>query len=59
MENSNKNYVAKAFLSCSLRSEDRKFVILVSDILKSFNIQPFGTVEMLTASPENTVTSNL
>lgn len=57
MENSNKNYVAKAFLSCSLRSEDRKFVILVSDILKSFNIQPFGTVGMLTASPENTVTS--
>ena len=47
------NYKAKAFLSCSLREEDRNFVDLVANILKHYQIEPFGTVGKYDASPEN------
>ena len=47
------NYVAKAFLSCSLRQEDRPFIEFVEKILKAHKIQPFGTVGLYSASPIN------
>ncbi|PKP01184.1 MAG: hypothetical protein CVU11_16040 [Bacteroidetes bacterium HGW-Bacteroidetes-6] len=50
-----KKYAAKAFVSCSLRTEDENFVNYVCRILDSHNIQPFGTVGKFAASPENPV----
>ena len=38
------NYVASAFVSCSLRSEDEPFVNLIEQILDRHRIKPFGTV---------------
>ncbi|MBK6545787.1 MAG: hypothetical protein IPG12_11020 [Saprospiraceae bacterium] len=46
-------YLAKAFVSCSLRKEDNKFVDLVANILHHYQILPFGTVGMYEASAEN------
>jgi nucleosome binding factor SPN SPT16 subunit len=43
----------KAFLSCSLRVEDKPFIDLVESILLANNIIPFGTVGKYSASPEN------
>ncbi len=48
-------YFAKAFVSCSLRTEDKPFVDFVCSILKAYNIKPFGTVGKFSASPENPV----
>ncbi|MFN8335318.1 MAG: hypothetical protein U0U09_09325 [Cyclobacteriaceae bacterium] len=45
--------VAKAFISCSLREEDKPFIDLVEEILRKHNIEPFGTVGKYSASPEN------
>lgn len=50
-----KKYVARAFVSCSLRPEDEPFVNYVCQILDSHNIQPIGTVGKFSASPENPV----
>ena len=50
-------YYARAFVSCSLRDEDRPFVDFVCSILESYHIQPFGTVGKLYAAPENPVVS--
>jgi len=46
----------KAFVSCSLREEDRDFIEQVCGILKEHDLIPFGTVGMFSASPENPVT---
>ena len=43
----------KAFVSCSLRQEDRQFVEFVESILKENGIEPFGTVGRYSASPVN------
>lgn len=51
------NYIATAFLSCSLRKEDRPFVNYVEQILKANYIKPIGTVGYHSASPESTATS--
>ncbi|MBX9781006.1 MAG: toll/interleukin-1 receptor domain-containing protein [Chitinophagaceae bacterium] len=52
---SEKQYVASAFVSCSLRAEDQPFVEYVCQILDAHNIRPFGTVGKFSASPENPV----
>lgn len=43
----------KAFISCSLRDEDKPFIDIVEDILKKHGIEPFGTVGKYSAAPEN------
>ncbi len=48
-----KKYAATAFVSCSLRHEDKPFVNYIEKILKAYNIKPFGTVGKYSASPEN------
>ncbi len=48
-------YAAKAFVSCSLRPEDEKFVNFICKILRAYNIEPFGTVGKFSASPENPI----
>lgn len=45
----------KAFISCSLREEDKPFVDFIERILKSHKIMPFGTVGKYSTSPENPV----
>jgi hypothetical protein len=45
----------KAFVSCSLRHEDKTFVDFVESILLSNGIEPFGTVGRYSASPTNPV----
>ena len=50
-------YHARAFVSCSLRNEDKPFVDFVCSILEAYRIQPFGTVGKLYAAPENPVVS--
>ncbi|MBQ2186967.1 MAG: toll/interleukin-1 receptor domain-containing protein [Bacteroidales bacterium] len=50
-----KEYYAKAFVSCSLRDEDRPFVDFVCSILEAYHIKPFGTVGKFSASPENPI----
>lgn len=46
-------YVARAFLSCSLRPEDKPFIDFVERILLSHGIEPVGTVGKYSASPTN------
>jgi len=46
-------YVATAFVSCSLRQEDKEFIELVEAILHQHQIKPFGTVGMYSAAPIN------
>lgn len=48
------NYLARAFLSCSLRTEDKPFIDFINRILKAYNIEPFGTVGKFSAAPTNT-----
>lgn len=45
------NYKGKAFISCSVRNEDAKFVDFVERILKSNSIEPIGTVGWHSVSP--------
>lgn len=47
------NFIATAFVSCSLRSEDKPFIDLIERILEKHQIQPIGTVGRYTAAPEN------
>jgi hypothetical protein len=48
------NFVATAFLSCSLRPEDSPFIELVEKILIAHKIKPIGTVGKFSAAPTNT-----
>jgi hypothetical protein len=53
-QNNQTNFVATAFLSCSLRTEDKQFVEYIERILVAHRIKPFGTVGLFSASPTNT-----
>lgn len=55
MQTNQPHYIAQAFVSCSLRTEDRKFVNFVANIIHHFQIRPFGTVGLYDASVENPV----
>lgn len=46
-------FLANAFVSCSLRPEDRPFIEFVERILTVHQLQPFGTVGRYDAAPEN------
>jgi len=46
-------YRGRAFLSCSLRDEDSRFIEGIENILKAHDIEPFGTVGKYSASPTN------
>lgn len=50
-----KKYWANAFISCSLNVHDKPFVDYVCRILKALGVQPFGTVGLFSASPENPI----
>lgn len=52
-DNLQTQYIARAFVSCSLRQEDKPFIDYVENILLAYNIEPFGTVGRYSASPEN------
>jgi hypothetical protein len=43
----------RAFISCSLRSEDMAFVGLIEKIVKAHHLIPFGTVGKYSAAPLN------
>lgn len=45
----------KAFISCSLRSQDARFVTFIERYLHQNGIEPFGTVGRNAASPQNPV----
>lgn len=53
VDNENKQFAARAFLSCSLREEDKPFIEFVERILIAHNIEAFGTVGKFSATPEN------
>jgi len=55
MQDNQINYIASAFVSCSLRKEDSQFMNFVANILHHFQIKPFGTVGLFDASTENPV----
>ena len=58
VENTPQNeYYARAFVSCSLRAEDKPFVDFICSILEAYHIKPFGTVGKFCAAPENPVVS--
>lgn len=48
------NFIATAFLSCSLRQEDRLFVNFIERILKAHYIKPIGTVGYYSSAPTST-----
>jgi hypothetical protein len=48
-------FLATAFVSCSLRSEDKPFIEFVEQILINHQLLPFGTVGRYSAAPENPV----
>lgn len=48
----NNTFRPKAFISCSLRNEDKDFVDLVINITKDLGFDPFGTVGKYEASPK-------
>ena len=50
----NIDYVATAFISCSLRTEDKPFIDFVEKILIKHKIKSIGTVGKYSASPINT-----
>lgn len=50
-------YYAKAFVSCSLRTEDEPFVDFICSILDAHHIKPYGTVGKFSVSPENPIIS--
>jgi len=52
----------RAFISCSLRSEDKPFVEFVEGLVQAHGFEPFGTVGKYAASPQppaNTMRENL
>lgn len=48
------NYSANAFVSCSLRPDDKDFIEFVESILRCHGIEPYGTVGRYSAAPTNT-----
>ena len=42
----------KAFISCSLREEDKHFINFIIRIVQRFGFQPFGTVGMFAQEPK-------
>lgn len=54
MSNTNTDFLATAFVSCSLRDEDRDFVSYIEQILIEHRIKPIGTVGLFSAAPVNT-----
>jgi len=50
----NTTYLARAFISCSLRTEDKPFIEFIERILMAYKILPFGTVGKFSAAPTNT-----
>lgn len=54
MSNTNADFLATAFISCSLRDEDRDFVGYIEQILIEHRIKPIGTVGLFSAAPVNT-----
>lgn len=46
-------YIASAFISCSLRPEDKPFIDFIERILKAHRIAPVGTVGLFSAAPMN------
>jgi hypothetical protein len=53
-ESSQKENIATAFISCSLRKDDRPFIDYIERILKLHKIEPIGTVGHYSAAPINT-----
>ena len=53
-QNNQQSYVATAFLSCSLRQEDKAFVNFIERILHAHYIQPTGTVGYFSSAPTST-----
>ena len=53
MDNSYQVRLPLAFISCSLRDEDRHFTNWVVKLTAQFGFQPFGTVGLLSASPNS------
>lgn len=51
------NFRARAFISCSLRYEDKPFIDFIERILIAHFIEPFGTVGKYSAHPENPAVS--
>lgn len=51
--NTNLPIHGKAFISCSLREEDRPFIQMVERILNHYKFEPFGTVGLFSAAPMN------
>ena len=47
------SYLATAFVSCSLRHEDKPFINLIERILIQHRIKPIGTVGLYDVSPLN------
>jgi hypothetical protein len=47
-------FIASAFVSCSLRPQDKPFVDFIESILRSCKVKPFGTVGKYSAAPINT-----
>lgn len=46
-------FIVNAFVSCSLRPEDKPFIDMVENILERNGIQPIGTVGKYSAAPMN------
>lgn len=53
-QNNQQNPIATAFLSCSLRQEDRPFVKFIEQILQAHYIKPIGTVGYYSSAPTST-----
>lgn len=53
-QNNPQNHFATAFLSCSLRQEDRPFVNFIEQILEAHYIKPIGTVGYYSSAPTST-----
>ena len=53
-QNNQQKPIATAFLSCSLRQEDRPFVNFIEQILRAHYIKPIGTVGYYSSAPTST-----
>lgn len=54
MQSDQSNFIATAFISCSLRPEDKPFVDFIEEILVAHGIKPYGTVGRYSVAPMNT-----
>jgi hypothetical protein len=46
-------HIATAFLSCSLRNEDKPFIDFIEKLLEHYRIKPFGTIGKYSVAPIN------